>query len=254
MKTTTRSGSTSPSLSQSFCSADSWLLNAECSVISGRSACAKQRRVLQQKSSTMKTQRFLRFGLVAVLWLVWPVAVSAINILVNNTNDIGVGSLRAAIIGANATRGTNAIVFAIPGPGPHTIRPLTRLPDLAPSAGLTNRLIIDGYTQPNSSSNTLPNGNNAILMIELDGSLAGANADGLTIAGSRITIRGLAINRFSRHGIVKFGGSGAQTLNFIEGCFIGTDVTGTVNRGNGGNGIDIDDATSLSIGGFGPVP
>src|SRR5215510_8342179 len=203
----------------------------------------------------MKPQRFIRLGLVTVLWLAGPLAVSAINILVNNTNDIGAGSLRAAITGANATPGTNAIVFAIPGPGPHTIRPLTRLPNLAPPSGLTNRLIIDGYTQPNSSSNTLPNGNNAALMIELDGSLAGANADGLTIAGSRITIRGLVINGFSRHGIVKFDNSGTQTLNFIEGCFIGTDVTGTnVSRGNRGNCLDIDEATSLSIGGFGPVP
>src|SRR2546428_754629 len=57
---------------------------------------------------------------------------------VTNTNDTGPGSLRQAITDANVTGGT--ITFNIPGPGVHTISPLTALPTL------TNQVIIDGYT------------------------------------------------------------------------------------------------------------
>src|SRR5947209_6563779 len=58
---------------------------------------------------------------------------------VTNTNDTGPGSLRQAINDANFAGGT--ITFNIPGPGVHTISPLTALT-------LTNQVIIDGYTQP----------------------------------------------------------------------------------------------------------
>jgi hypothetical protein len=59
---------------------------------------------------------------------------------VTNSNDVGSGSLRQAIIDANAAGGT--ITFNIPGTGVHTISPLSVLPSL------TNSVIIDGYTQP----------------------------------------------------------------------------------------------------------
>jgi len=48
-----------------------------------------------------------------------------------NTNDAGAGSLRQAILQANATMGTDQIVFNIPGVGPHTIMPLSPLPALS---------------------------------------------------------------------------------------------------------------------------
>ncbi|MBI3408200.1 MAG: right-handed parallel beta-helix repeat-containing protein [Planctomycetes bacterium] len=146
-----------------------------------------------------------------------------------NTLDSGPGSLRQAILNANDNPGTDIISFDIPGPGPFTIQPLSALPAIADVA------IVDGTTQP---------GFNGLPLIELDGSLAGAGVDGLTIAAGSSTIQGLAINRFSGDGIhVEFGGA-----DQIVGNFIGTDVTGTIALGNGRFGVEIDDSFGHIIG------
>ena len=44
---------------------------------------------------------------------------------VTNTNDTGPGSLRQAILDANAAAGSDTIGFDIPDPGAHTISPAT---------------------------------------------------------------------------------------------------------------------------------
>jgi len=54
--------------------------------------------------------------------------VLAATFTVTNTNDSGPGSLRQAILDANGNPGLDTIQFAIPGPGVHTITPLTPLP------------------------------------------------------------------------------------------------------------------------------
>src|SRR5215470_14040387 len=78
---------------------------------------------------------------------------------VTNTDDSGQGSLRQAILDANATPGLDTIAFNIPGAGVHTITPVTSLdPILDP-------VLIDGYSQPGSSLNTDPSGTNAVLLI-----------------------------------------------------------------------------------------
>src|SRR5206468_12532603 len=120
---------------------------------------------------------------------------------------------------------TNLIVFAITnltGSGIQTISPASALPSIfAP-------VVIDGYTQTNSSPNpparahpnTLANADDAVLLIELNGSSAGS-VSGITLgnsAASRSTVRGLVINRFLGRGIDL-----AQVTNcVIEGNFIGT--------------------------------
>jgi len=118
-------------------------------------------------------------------------------------------SLRAAIQQVNARvhpdKEPDTIAFSIPGAGLHTIRPHSPLP------ALLGQVTIDGYTQPGSApdSDPLDYANDAILQIELDGSIAGPNANGLTAEGdprdwhrtNGITVRGLVINRFSRNGI-----------------------------------------------------
>ncbi|MDQ3754414.1 MAG: hypothetical protein M3371_06750 [Acidobacteriota bacterium] len=63
-------------------------------------------------------------------------------IVVTNTNDSGAGSLRQAILDANATAGTQTIAFNIPGSGVQTISPLSALPTI------TDAVVIDGTTQP----------------------------------------------------------------------------------------------------------
>src|SRR5262249_27938070 len=114
-----------------------------------------------------------------------------------NTGDTGTGvgltgDLRYCLTRANALPGFDTIQFAIPGSGVHTISPTSALP------AVTDAVLIDGYTQPGSSANTLPAGDNAVLQIELDGTLAGANARGLTITAGASTIRGLVINHFNQ--------------------------------------------------------
>ncbi len=54
-----------------------------------------------------------------------------------NTNDAGAGSLRQAVLDANANAGIpHTIVFAIPGPGPHAIQLASPLPALADPASV----------------------------------------------------------------------------------------------------------------------
>src|SRR5579885_2666223 len=77
-------------------------------------------------------------------------------ITVTNTNDSGPGSLRQAILDANASPGTQTIAFNIPGTGVHTISPASALP------GITDPVTIDGYTQTGATKNTLATGTNAV--------------------------------------------------------------------------------------------
>src|SRR5690349_24377722 len=74
---------------------------------------------------------------------------------VTGTADTGAGSLRQAILDANAAPGADTIQFAIPGSGVQTIRPATLFPVI------TDAVTIDGYTQPGASPNTLTVGTNA---------------------------------------------------------------------------------------------
>jgi hypothetical protein len=169
--------------------------------------------------------------------------------VVSNTMDAGAGSLRQAILDANAKQNTGAthcaphtIAFNIPGAGPHTIRPLSVLPRF------NIPITLDGYSQPGASQNTSPQGSNAVIAIELDGSFAGLG-DAIVIGASLPTsplcgaggsaILGMAINRFAGAAI-SMGEEVCAVNAFcpvggvrIQGNFIGTDVTGTVALGNG---------------------
>src|SRR4029079_19318901 len=86
---------------------------------------------------------------------------------VTNTLDSGVGSLNNAIVQANAAAGTNTIAFNIlPLDGTvKTIFVTNQLP------AITQSVIIDGYTQDptHSHANTLANADDAVLLIELNG-------------------------------------------------------------------------------------
>jgi uncharacterized repeat protein (TIGR01451 family) len=155
------------------------------------------------------------------------------DIVVTNTNDSGTGSLRQAITDSNGDTGdVDRIVFAIPGAGAHTIVPSTALPTI------TQPVIIDGTTQPGFSGAPL---------IELNGN--GLAANGLNITAGGSTVRGLVINRFASSPGIRI-----QTLggNVIAGNFIGTDITGTIARGNGSGGIAVSSPNNV-IGGTSPA-
>ena len=106
---------------------------------------------------------------------------------------------------------------------------------------------IDGYSQPGSSQNTTANGDNAVLNIVVDG--AGQNS-GLTINNvANCLIQGLAISGSAANAGVIMQGANA-TNNVLQGCFIGTDATGTVAAPNTINGVTIMSGAHLNtIGG-----
>jgi CSLREA domain-containing protein len=137
-----------------------------------------------------------------------------------NTDDSGLGSLRQAIICANAAPGADTITFNIPGNGVHTISPLSALPII------TDPVIIDGYTQPGASPNTNgpAQGDNANLLIELNGSNA-PSTRGLDFSEANGTVRGLVINNFT------IGIFLNKDNNVVEGNFIGTNPAGTSGSG-----------------------
>ena len=163
--------------------------------------------------------------------------------VVTNTNDSGLGSLRQAILDANLATSAppDTIQFDIPGSGPFTIAPLTALP------AVTHATIVSGYTQPGASANTLAQGDNAVIVIALNGSNI-SGADGLVLAAAGTTIEGLAIGEF---------GNGIHVLapgdDTIAGDFLGTDVTGTVATGNSSNGVFVDASAGNTIGGTSPA-
>src|SRR2546423_1433421 len=159
---------------------------------------------------------------------------------VTNTNDSGAGSLRQAIIDANGHSGLDNISFNIPGSGVRTITPATELPVI------TSPVTIDGYTQPGAGANTLASGNNAVLLIELNGASVGHSGSGLTFGSNApgSTVRGLVINRFAGHGILV-----QSNGNTVAGNFIGTNASGTGALGNSLDGISVQ-ASSNTIGGM----
>jgi parallel beta-helix repeat protein len=158
---------------------------------------------------------------------------------VTNTMDAGAGSLRQAILDANAMAGPDDIEFDIAGAGPHTIQPTSALPDII------DTIDIDGFTQPGSVGNTagVSEPSNATYQIEIDGSLAGA-ANGLDVAADNSIITGLVINQFALNGIRLT--SNAST---ISNNFIGTDVAGQTALGNALDGVQILNSSGNEVSG-----
>jgi len=176
-------------------------------------------------------------------------SVCAATYTVTNTSDSGAGSLRDAIDQSNSSVGiTDTIAFAITGAGCAgsptvcTIKPATALPNV------TDPVIVDGYTQPGSSPNSLAIGDNAVILVEIDGSaISGAASAFFLLAGDTV-IKGLVLNRFSNPAIF----IGLQGGHTIRGCFIGTDPTGTVAAGSRGSGIFMASSNN-TIGGPNPA-
>ncbi|MEX2317370.1 MAG: proprotein convertase P-domain-containing protein [Pirellulales bacterium] len=164
-------------------------------------------------------------------------------------------SLREAILAANNTANSGGVPdeihFAIAGAGVHTIKPLAANGQL-PS--IDDPVVMNGYTQIGATPNTngTDMGLDTVLLIELDGSMAGAGDDGLQIVagGGGSTIKGLVINRFGDDGIQIADASD----NFIVGNFIGTDTAGNADAGNVEDGVLITFTSANNhIGGVNPA-
>ncbi len=154
---------------------------------------------------------------------------SSISSLLGNNPD-GLITLREAIEATNGTAGLDLIRFNIPG-GSHTIS----LGSVLPTIG--SPVIIDGWSEPDFAGTPV---------IELNGSGAGGSTNGLEITSGGTTVRGLVINRFGGDGIRITGAGG----NILVGNYLGTDVTGTLDRGNGLDGVRIDNSANNTIGGL----
>ena len=146
------------------------------------------------------------------------------------TNDSGAGSLRQAILDANASAGPDLIDFNIGGGSGLTLFPATALPII------TQAVTIDGTTQPGYSSSPI---------VQLNGAGTPASTDGIRITSGKCTLRGLVINRFKQDGIDISGGG----TNVIEGCWIGLDLDGVTVRANTANGIIISSSGNV-VGGI----
>lgn len=134
-------------------------------------------------------------------------------------------TLRAAIQEANATAALDTISFSI-GSGVHTISPTSGLPQI------TAPVIVDGTTQPGFVGKPI---------IELTG-LPGNHGLFITGTASGCTVKGLVINSFFTAILLK------TDNNVVQGNFLGTDVTGTIARGNA-YGIVVVSSNNNVIGG-----
>jgi hypothetical protein len=130
-------------------------------------------------------------------------------------------SLREAITAANNTAGADVVNFSVGG----TVNVTSALPSLT------------GATSIIASTNGIPT-------VELNGASAGAGASGLVVNANGCTIRGLAVNRFAVDGIELFSGS-----NVVAGCYVGLDLTGTIARGNGEDGVYLQTGSGNQVGG-----
>ena len=186
-------------------------------------------------------------------------AVRADTYVVTNTNTSGPGSLAQAILDSNARSGQDTVAFNIPGQGVHRI-------DFTQGSlpTITDSLIVDGYTQPGSHSNTSSVGDDAVILIHIDGAkrpgLTGLNLSGANAANC--LIRGLAITGY-QYGPTPFGSffpnvggyaiqvsPDAGTGNLIQGNFIGVYPDG-LTPGQNSTGVRIDGPAT--VGGVDPA-
>lgn len=193
----------------------------------------------------MKTHLF--YALCAVCFIG---TAAADTFTVKNTNATGADSFAGAIVNANGHPNTDAdtpdrIEFDIPISDPNR-DPVTGVFTITPTspafAPISDPVVIDGYTQGSATvttaddakPNTLAVGNNAVLLIELNGTSTGG-VPGIDFrAGSDgSTVRGLIINRCSGNGIA-ISTSKVKVL----GNFLGTDSTGTIALGNTFSGVN----------------
>ena len=158
-------------------------------------------------------------------------------LVVTNTNDSGSGSLRAAIINANASPDSSISFQIVPFSNSYVIMLVTPLPAITVQTIIDATGQLDGSGQPNTTGHPL---------VEIVGTNIGGAADGLVLASGSdgSTIEGLDFAGFAGAGIHVHSSN-----NLIEGDFLGTDTTGTAAGPGNTQGVWIDTGTGNTIGG-----
>jgi hypothetical protein len=190
------------------------------------------------KSTNAKKYILGLFQLIFVLTALSAAANAGTYTVTTVSDGIGIpGSLREAINQANSTPDATFIInINIGAGGLKTITPNSALPAINPANATA--VTIDGTTMP---------GYAGVPLLQLNGSFAGASANGLSILKGNVTVKGLIINNFSQYGILttcSSGGCGQVNLN-VYGCYIGTDSSGTLAAGNA-NGIRIQTSSTVA--------
>jgi uncharacterized repeat protein (TIGR01451 family) len=176
--------------------------------------------------------------------------------VVVNRNDSGQGSLRQFLLNANALANTslaqqarrsgadNAVFMLADG----TARPglsasyasqfVGGIATISPTSAfvaITDPVAIDATTQPGYAGTPV---------IELDGSAAGAGADGLRITAGTSSVRGFTINDFDGSAI-ELATAGGDT---VQACWLGLNAAGTAAAPNN-EGIYVNATANHAIGG-----
>lgn len=165
-------------------------------------------------------------------------------LVVANANDSGAGSLRQAIISANANPDFSYIDFDIPGSCPRTINLASALPTI------TTGVRINGWTQPGSSANTHANRDNASRCVIVNGgSSVGVGLDYNAGAGAQFWLQGLAFGGFNGYGLRIRNGTDALVWGNQFGGRVGSVdlLPSLIHIGLLG------DSTSASVGGDNPA-
>jgi hypothetical protein len=221
----------------------------------------------------LKRQLLVIGCLTGLLFITKPAAANTY--VVTSTADSGPGTLRQAILDANANPGADTIVFliALAGNNFEGIAPAnyavieinTALP------AISEALLLNGSSQTNTNTGVMPGrtvGTDAIVQSDIDypdvylvpsaifpfpGNSIGMVGNGLTIDAANVTIRGMAISGFGNTSLNGGNASGngdvqvvrsasSRTINFsISDCFISCDPLGNfptlAHRRTRGNGV-----------------
>lgn len=130
--------------------------------------------------------------------------------------------MRQAILNANVNLDPNEIDFAIL-PNNSSVKTINLN---SPLPTITNPVAINGLSQGVET-------NCGTALIELNGTNAGASADGLTVTADNVLVQGLIINRFGSDGVF-LSSSSSSTIKCNR---IGTNSAGNAASANDDNGI-----------------
>ncbi|MFI5380620.1 MAG: beta strand repeat-containing protein, partial [Tepidisphaerales bacterium] len=140
---------------------------------------------------------------------------------VTSIADSGDGSLRAAILAANANPGADTIDFAV-GSGTQHISLASALP------AITDSVTIDGTTQGGTGYVGAP-----LIWIDANGSAG----NGLTLTSGNSTIEGLAITGFKHGAAIELDGPGGNT---VQNNYLGLPPSGVLPEGQNQNTNNLD--------------